>query len=76
MTTQWLLERSPVSEQWRRPLLQRLDAVAVIHRLLSVISEIHRPIEVRWYRQRPLEAAVRLPDGRVIGVARLGPICE
>ena len=52
--------------------MERLDAVAVIYRLASAISGIEHPIRFRWYRAMPVDAAVALPDGRVIAVVRQG----
>ena len=67
-----LLRRRPVSEQWRRVLLQRLDAVATIYRLASALSNAAYPIRLRWYRAMPMDAALALPDGRTLAVVRLG----
>ena len=62
----------PVSRQWRRGLLERLDTVAVIYRLASAIGQICYPLVFRWYRAMPLDAAIALPDGRSVAVARQG----
>ena len=62
----------PVSRQWRRGLLERLDAVAVIYRLASAINQVHHPLVFRWYRAMPLDAALLLPDGRSVAVVRQG----
>ena len=67
-----LLRVSPVSAQWMRILLERLDAVAVIYRLASAISAVASPIMFRWYRAMPMDAAIRLPDGGTIAVIRQG----
>ena len=71
-----LLRSRPVSAQWRRVLVERLDAVAVIYRLISAISGVQRPIRLRWFRAMPMDAAVALPDGRVIAVVRQGPTSD
>ncbi len=71
-TVDELLLRYPVSGQWRRVLTERLDAVAVIYRLASAISNVAHPIRFRWYRAMPVDAAIALPDGRVIAVVRQG----
>ncbi len=71
-----LLRRRPVSAQWRRVLMERLDAVAVIYRLASAISDVARPIRFRWFRAMPMDAAIALPDGRVIAVVRQGPTTD
>ena len=67
-----LLRRHPVSARWRRILLERLDAVAVIYRLASIIAAESGPLALRWYRAAPLDAALALADGRTLGVVRLG----
>lgn len=71
-----LLRSRPVSAQWRRILMERLDAVAVIYRLASAISGVERPIRFRWFRAMPMDAAIALPDGRVIAVVRQGPTTD
>ena len=68
-----LLRSHPVSARWRRVLLERLDAVAVIYRLASTISNVAHPVRFRWYRAMPMDAAVILPDGGTIGIVRQGP---
>ncbi len=67
-----LLRLQPVSEQWRRLLLQRLDAVAAIYRLAGAVSDVAYPIRFRWYRAMPMDAAIALPDGRTVAVVRQG----
>ena len=62
----------PVSRQWRRGLLERLDAVAVIYRLASAIGQVFHPLVFRWYRAMALDAAVVLPSGRTLAVVRQG----
>ena len=71
-----LVRSRPVSARWRRILLERLDAVAVIHRLAAAAANASGSVRFRWYRASPLDAALRLPGGRTIGVVRLGPTAE
>ncbi len=71
-----LLRSRPVSNQWRRLLMERLDAVAVVYRLASAISTLAHPLRFRWFRAMPMDAAVALPDGRVIAVVRQGPATD
>ena len=71
-----LLALRPVSRQWRRGLLQRLDAVAVVYRLASAITQVAHPLDFRWYRAMPLDAAVALPDGRTLAVVRQGSTAD
>ena len=67
-----LIREYPVSAQWRRILMERLDAVGVIYRLASSIAAEVGPIVLRWYRAAPLDAALALPDGRTLGIVRQG----
>ena len=62
----------PVSAQWRRSLMERLDALAAVYRLASVISSVAFPIRFRWYRSLPLDAGLTLPGGRTVGIVRQG----
>ncbi len=52
-----LLFTRPVSRQWRRGLLERLDAVAVIYRLACAVAQVFHPLVFRWYRAMPQDAA-------------------
>ena len=72
MTVDELLARCPVSEQARRVLMERLDAVAVVYRLASAVSNAVFPIRFRWYRALPMDATMTLPDGRTVAVVRQG----
>ena len=67
-----LLLNRPVSARWRRVLLERLDAVAVIYRLASAISNTAYPVRFHWYRAMPMDAALTLPGGRTVGIVRQG----
>ncbi len=67
-----LLRQRPVSAQWQRLLLARLDTVAVGYRLAASIAALVGPVAVRWYRAQPLDAAVILPGGRTVGIVRQG----
>ncbi len=71
-----LLRDLPVSARWRRVLLERLDAVAVIYRLASAISNAAHPIRFRWYRAMPMDAVVTLPGGGTVGIVRQGPTTD
>ena len=66
------MRRHPVSARWRRILLERLDAVAVIYRLTSSIASVEGIASFRWYRGLPLDAGIVLLDGRTVGVVRQG----
>ena len=66
------LRTYPVSTRWRRILLERLDAVAVIYRLASFIAAEQGPVGLRWYRAAPLDASIELSGGSTLGVLRQG----
>ena len=61
MTVDEILRLYPVSARWQRILLERLDAIAVIYRLASAIANIAHPIRFRWFRAKPMDAAIILP---------------
>ena len=67
-----LLRDRPLSAQWRRSLMERLDALAAVYRMACLLSGVAFPIRFRWYRALPLDAAVTLPDGRTLGILRQG----
>ena len=71
-----LLHVYPVSAQWRRILLERLDAVAVIYRLAATTADEEDDIAFRWYRTGPLDAAMSLTGGRTIGIVRQGATAD
>ena len=71
-----LLFTRPVFRQWRRGLLERLDAVAVIYRLACAVNQVFHPRAFRWYRAMPLDAAIALPDGRTLAVVRQGSAAD
>ena len=67
-----LLRTQPVSEQWRRLLLERLDAAAVIYRLAEQAAQFAFPLGLRWLRAAPMDALLELPEGRRAAVVRQG----
>ena len=67
-----LLRTRPVSAQWQRVLLERLDAVAVIYRLAAAVSNAAFPISIRLFRAAPVDAGFVLPGGRTVAVVRQG----
>ena len=71
-----LLRLRPLTAHWRRLLLERLDAVAVIYRLAAAIADAAWPLRFRWYRAQPMDAAVALPDGRSLFVVRQGETAD
>ncbi len=75
-TVDGLLRSRPVSAQWRRILMERLDAIATIYRLASTVAAVARPVRLRLYRANPLDAALMLPDRSVVGVVRQGTAAD
>ena len=71
-----LLRRLPVSAHWQRLLLERLDAVAVVYRLVSGVAAAEGDFRLRWYRAAALDAAVMLDGGRTVGVIRQGAAAD
>ena len=67
-----LLRHRPLSAQWQRSLLERLDAVAGIYRLAARIGADAGGVGFAWYRSLRLDAALELPGGRTMGVLRIG----
>ncbi len=67
-----LLRTRPVSAQWRRVLLGRLDAQAVIYRLAAAVSSVAFPTRIRLFRAAPPDAGFVLPDGHTVAVVRQG----
>ena len=72
MSLDELLSSRPVSARWRRVLLERLDALAVIYRVAAALSNTAHPIRFRWYRSGPADAGIFLPGGRCLAVVRQG----
>ncbi|MXX48119.1 MAG: hypothetical protein F4W99_05350 [Chloroflexi bacterium] len=67
-----LLRTRPVSEQWRRLLLERLDAAAAIYRLAEQAAQFAFPLGLHWQRAAPMDAALELAEGRRAAVVRQG----
>ena len=72
VTVDQLLDTRPVSARWRRVLLERLDALAVIHRVAAALSNAAFPVGFRWCRAGPTDAGILLPGGRCLAVVRQG----
>ncbi|MDE2683916.1 MAG: replication-relaxation family protein [Chloroflexota bacterium] len=71
-----LLREYPLSLRFRRTLLERLDAAAVIYRLASALAGLDHPLDFRWRRALPQDADVCLPDWRVLAMVRQGGTAE
>ena len=73
-TTEMPLRELPLSAEWRRILLRRLDAVASLYRVGCEIAVCKDgPIKWRWLRAGALDALLELPDGGTLALLRLGP---
>ena len=71
-----LLREHPLSFRWRRVLLERLDAAAVIYRLASGLAGLGHPVRFHWHRGLPQDATVMLPGDRVLAIVRQGATAE
>ena len=67
-----LLASRPVSDRWRRVLLERLDALAVIYRVAASLPHADCGLGFRWHRAGTLDAGITLPGGITMAVVRLG----
>lgn len=67
-----LLRTRPVSEQWRRLLLERLDGAAVIYRLAEQAAQFAFPLGLRWQRAAAMDALLELPENRRVALVRQG----
>ena len=71
-----MLRAYPLSKQWFRLLAERLDAVAVLHRVAAMIADADPhsdPARVDHYRNGPYDMLLTLSGGRTIGLIRQGP---
>ena len=71
-----MLRAYPVSKQWFRLLAERLDAVAVLHRVAAIVADADPhddPVRVDHYRNGPYDMLITLSGGRSVGVIRQGP---
>ncbi len=71
-TVEDILRQHPVSDCWRRILLERLDGAAAVYRLAATAANLAHPMHFRWYRAAPLDAALTLSAGRTLGILRQG----
>ena len=71
-----MLRGYPVSKQWFRLLAERLDVVAVLHRVAAMTADADThsdPVRVDHYRHGPYDMLLTLSGGRTIGLIRQGP---
>ena len=71
-----MLRAYPVSKQWFRLLAERLDAVAVLHRVAAMVADAdphQKPARVDHYRHGPYDMLLTLSEGRSVGLIRQGP---
>ena len=71
-----MLRAYPVSKQWVRLLAERLDAVAVLHRVAAMVADADphdELVRVDHYRNSPYDMLLTLSGGRSIGLIRQGP---
>ena len=64
----------PLSAEWRRHLLRRLDAVAPLYRVGREVAQCTGgPVGWRWMRTGALDTLLELPDGGTLALLRFGP---
>ena len=71
-----MLRAYPVSKQWFRLLAERLDAVAVLYRVATMVADADPqddPVRVDHYRHGPYDMLITLSGGRSLGLIRQGP---
>ena len=71
-----MLRAYPLSKQWLRLLAERLDAVAVLHRIAAMVADAdpHKdPVRVDHYHNGPYDMLLTMSGGRSIGLVRQGP---
>lgn len=73
-TAEKLLRELPLSADWRRILLRRLDAVASLYRVGCVVAVCKDgPVEWRLLRAGAIDALLEMPDGGALALLRFGP---
>ena len=70
------LRTRPVSAEWQRLLLGRLDALASIYGLVEGMRVVSSSVRLRIHRATALDATALLSDDRVIGIMRWGPMAD
>ena len=72
-TIEEVLRRFPLSAEWQRSLLRRMEAVATCYRIArDAAGPYEGRMWWRWERSGPLDAVMTLPDGCSLGIARFG----
>ena len=71
-----LLREYPLSFRWRRVLLERLDAAALIYRLAATLAGLGHPVRLRWHRAVPQDATVVMSGDRALAIVRQGATAE
>ena len=69
------LQEYPLSRQWFRLLADRLDAVAVLYHVATMVADADphkKPVRVDLYRQGPYDMLITLSGGRSVGLLRQG----
>ena len=74
VTISEFMRTHPVSREWRRVTVDRMDGLASTYRLFTTIAELDgcRPLALRLFRSLPYDAIIEADDGRTIGIVRQG----
>ena len=68
-----LLRGKPVSVEWQRSLLRRMDTLNLFYRLLAMVAQLDGGTpEWVWYRESVYDAAMKLRNGKAFALMRLG----
>ncbi len=69
-----LLHKMPVSLQWQRSLLRRLDGIVPFYRVVSEVSKAQGcEAKWRWFSSGALDGLMTTGGGRTLGLIRFGP---
>ena len=64
----------PVSLQWQRSLLRRLDGIVPFYRVVSEVSKAQGcEAKWRWFSSGALDGMMTTGGGRTLGLIRFGP---
>ena len=72
-TPEEYLREKPVSVEWQRSLLRRLESLDLLYRLLATVAKLDGATpEWVWHRAGIFDATMRLRNGKAFALMRLG----
>ena len=74
VTISEFMRTHPVSQEWRRATVDRMDGLASTYRLFTTVAELDgcRPLALGLFRSLSYDAIIETDDGRTIGIVRQG----